>query len=184
MKKIRNLYVYLICIIQIVFMFLLYLANDKLDVYTNYVYISLSILFMFIQISFVLKEYKLGIVLSVLFIINALFIRNKIEIDDYFNFNIYLDYWFKHISNDVVFYNLIGNVFVFIPLGLFIYFDCKKILKTLITILLLICLFEFSQALLKLGIFDVVDIILNYLGVMFVILGVYIWEIKIKKKNN
>ena len=51
-------------------------------------------------------------------------------------------------------------------------------------LLLLICLFEFSQALLKLGIFDVVDIIVNYLGAMFVILGVYIWEIKIKKNNN
>lgn len=184
MKKIRDLYVYLICIIQIVFMFLLYLANDKLNVYTNFVYYIISILFIFIQMSFILKKYKMGKLLSILFIINALFIRRRIEVEDYFNFNFYLKYWFNHLENEVVFYNLIGNIFVFIPLGTFIYFDYKNLFKSLLLMLIMICTFEFLQAILKLGIFDIVDIILNYLGVVFVILGVHIWEIKIKKKNN
>ena len=48
---------------------------------------------------------------------------------------------------------------------------------------LLIVVLEFFQVFFKLGGFDVVDIILNYLGIFLVTLGVYIWERRKLVKN-
>ena len=184
MKKINNVYIYFICIIELVFMFLLYLVNEKLNIYSNLSYFTLSILFLTILLVFVIKKYSFGIVIGLMFIVNALFFRNKVELDSYFNFKIYLDYWFKHISNEVVFYNILGNVCVFIPLAIFMYFDSRKYFDTLKSILYVIILFEFSQAFLKLGVFDIVDIVLNYFGVVIIITGVYLWDLKVLMKNN
>lgn len=184
MKKINNFTVYLICIIECLFMFLLFIINNRLNVYSSISYTSLSILFLCILIIYVLKRYRIGIVISFLFIINALFFRYKVELEKYFNFEIYLDYWFKHIDNEVVFYNILGNVLIFIPFSLFVYLETKNYFNTIQLVLYLIVLLEFSQAIFKLGVFDIVDIVLNFCGVAVFITGVQLWKIKTLKKNN
>lgn len=184
MKKLRNIYIYFICMIEMLFMFILYMVDKKLNIYSDLSYFTLSVIFLIILLLFVLKKYKLGIIYGLLFIINALFFRNKVNLDTYFNFDIYLDYWFKHISNEVVFFNILGNICVFIPLAIFMYCDSKKYFDTLKSVLYVIILFEFSQAFLKLGVFDIVDIVLNYFGVVIIITGVYLWDLKVLMKNN
>lgn len=183
MKSIKDIYVYIICFMQMIFMYLLFLVNDRLNIYSNFVYILISILFLFTLIFIVLKKYNISLYISLLFLISVLFLRRKIIIDDYFNFDIYLDYWFKHIKNDVVFYNILGNVLIFTPTSISLYLYLESLYKTFIIMFLLIIVLEFFQAFFKLGVFDVVDIILNYLGIFLVTLGVYIWERRKLVKN-
>ena len=64
---------------------------------------------------------------------------------------------------------------LFIPLGII----NKNILKSIIIILLI----ETLQLTLKKGIFDVVDIILNTVGVLLGFLGEKLWMIIKKKKK-
>lgn len=67
------------------------------------------------------------------------------------------------------FHNVVGNVFVFVPLGYFLPLLCKKFQKGTLVILtgfLVSLIFELCQYFLYLGSADIDDIILNLLGVI------------------
>lgn len=73
------------------------------------------------------------------------------------------------INRDIVYRNLIGNVVLFIPLGLiFPYFveKCRKLLPCLMYSALTVAIVEVLQLLTRQGSFDVDDIILNTLGAL------------------
>lgn len=91
-----------------------------------------------------------------------------------YNFNLYLNKWLPILFKDkTVFINVFGNIILFIPLGIFFK---KDIYLTFIIIIVL----EITQFILIRGVFDITDIILNYLGVLIGFLGVKIWQ---KKKK-
>ena len=77
-------------------------------------------------------------------------------------------------KNKVIFLNILGNIILFIPMGII----NKNILKSFIIILII----ELSQILLKKGIFDIVDIVLNMLGALVGFIGAKIWMKIIKNK--
>ena len=92
-----------------------------------------------------------------------------------FNFEFYLPLWLNNIfTNKTIFINILGNIILFIPLGVITN-------KNIIYAFIIVIIVELSQVLLKRGIFDIVDILLNYIGISLGILGVYIWK-KIKTK--
>lgn len=73
------------------------------------------------------------------------------------------------INADTVYRNLIGNVVLFIPLGLiFPYFveKCRKLLPCLMYSALTVAIVEVLQLLTRQGSFDVDDIILNTVGAL------------------
>lgn len=81
----------------------------------------------------------------------------------------YVKLFSKGYAYDYVIRNFIGNVIMFIPLGLFLPAVKRRFrrLKRFIPVVLLILLgIETSQLLLLRGVFDVDDIILNLLGAL------------------
>ena len=83
-------------------------------------------------------------------------------------------------TNRIVFINLIGNILLFIPLGAILSsFNkiglIKKILLAIVTIIVL----EALQYILRLGVFDIIDIICNMIGV---VIGIVFLSIPLTEK--
>lgn len=83
-------------------------------------------------------------------------------------------------TNRIVFINLIGNILLFIPLGAILSsFNkiglIKKILLAIVTIIVL----ETLQYILRLGVFDIIDIICNMIGV---VMGIIFLSIPLTEK--
>lgn len=94
----------------------------------------------------------------------SLFYRKTSNTEQSTNPN-YMRKWINIIfTNKVVFLNIIGNIFLFLPLGTFIYNIKLNIrLKMLIIIVVIISL-EVLQYITKKGVFDYIDILLNLIG--------------------
>lgn len=110
-----------------------------------------------------------------------LFYREKTDnnISDTDYINKWIDLLF---SNKIVFINVFGNLVLYIP---FVYFLKGFIKKTLLSIIIVfgfIVIGEYVQYLLKIGVFDLVDIAINTLGVLMfgLVLEVSVWMKKIK----
>ena len=73
----------------------------------------------------------------------------------------WLDLIFK---NKIVFINIIGNIILFIPMGIIMKSLNVRLIEFLILILFIIFLIELTQYISKRGVFDISDIILNYIG--------------------
>lgn len=82
---------------------------------------------------------------------------------------------------DTWFYNTLGNVLLFLPIGVFLSFRFPKISKvwSIITILLFSLVIEIIQYITQLGVLDVDDILLNTFGGF---LGFLILDL-VNKKN-
>src|SRR5690606_26962571 len=73
-----------------------------------------------------------------------------------FNFDFYLVKWLPYtFKNKIVFLNIIGNILIFIPFGIY----ARNILIGLFFIVLV----EYLQVYFHRGMFDVVDIFLNFI---------------------
>ena len=112
-------------------------------------------------------------------IIATLLLRNRNE--NYIQSDFYLDSWFKILfTNKTVFVNVIGNILIYIPLYILIRHESNS--KLLIIYFLIgIVFIEFMQYILKVGVFDIADIVLNFLGVSIVHLFL---EVKEWQKNR
>lgn len=102
----------------------------------------------------------------ILFMAGILFGRDiPYEINS-FNFKSNLPTWIYRMDILLVFYFIVGNIIVFVPLGFFIsyiYGIKRGLLYSFFTILTI----ELSQGITKLGWFDIDDIILNNIGALF-----------------
>lgn len=83
----------------------------------------------------------------------------------------YLNDWIKLVlSSKIVFINIIGNLLLYIP----IVFLSKSIIqsktKNIFVSLVLIITLETLQYFLKLGVFDIIDILVNFIGVILSLL--------------
>ena len=83
---------------------------------------------------------------------------------------------------DIPIRNLLGNLIMFLPMGIYLPYYIKKINKVSgFTILMIILLFiiEVIQVVTKRGSFDIDDFILNMLGAL---IGFGIWKMKVVQK--
>lgn len=90
---------------------------------------------------------------------------------------------FNSYNLDIFLYNILGNIIVFIPLGLLISCILRRkknaIIVMIISLVFILCA-ETMQLVLRVGVFDVDDIILNLLGSYIGYIG-FNW---IKKYNT
>lgn len=156
--------------------------------------ISLLLLFKHYHYLFSIKL-QIILILALIIFSFGLFINNKISFlgylislyavlllrehtDNNYSDNFYLDIWLKNLfSNKIIFINVFGNLILYIP---FVYY-----LNTKYKYILVFCLIiagEYVQYLLNVGVFDVVDIIINILGIFLymIVYEVFIW---MKKKK-
>ena len=101
---------------------------------------------------------RISLTCYLLFILSFLFYRNPVE--DNFNFDFYLWDWLKLArKNRIVFINIFGN-FCYLLLA-FLY--SREIF--LLIIIALVLVLELMQYITKRGVFDIVDIFLNIVGI-------------------
>lgn len=160
------------------FIFKIYYQIFNIEIITmlsiSYLVFSIGI---FTSSKIAFSGYLLG-----LFII--LFYREQID-NNYTNSD-YINLWIKNLfSNKIIFINVFGNVILYIPFVYYLNKFSKNILFSIILVFNFIVIGEYVQYLLKIGVFDLVDIVINTLGVLIYVLiyEVLIWMKKIKKKN-
>jgi hypothetical protein len=102
---------------------------------------------------------RISLTCYLLFILSFLFYRNPVE--DNFNFDFYLWDWLKLArKNRIVFINIFGNLLLFAPLPFYI-----RGKYSLLIIIALVLVLELMQYITKRGVFDIVDIFLNIVGI-------------------
>ena len=73
--------------------------------------------------------------------------------------------WIKLIfKNKTVFINIVGNILIFIPAGFILKVYFKKTVLILLFGLIGLTIIELVQVILQVGVFDVVDILLNFMN--------------------
>lgn len=86
------------------------------------------------------------------------------------------------MNRDIPIKNLLGNFVLFLPMGIFLPILFKRLSifkKYIITIILVLLLIEIIQVIIRLGSFDIDDLLLNLLGA---ILGFSIYKLLVQLK--
>lgn len=173
-KKLQKMVKYAIEATIFVFLYVIiyvFLSKNKYQIFFQIVpqgLLSLLILVNIFVITHILFDkknpwYHLLLFTYFLLLISVLFIRPPYKSHQYIDEN-YLKTWWKYLfKNRVVFINVVGNVLLFIPLGIILKINFKSLVKYFLSLLIIIVL-ELIQLLTKRGIFDFNDIILNYGG--------------------
>lgn len=171
--KMKNIY-FQICINILLFISIsLILSSNQLfktySLVIKLIYIISSVvigdyfLYLFFKPKISQINYYVALFFYVIILLITLFYRKEQKeylITDGF----YIIKWLKLILiNKIVFYNLIGNIILFIPLG---FFNKNHSLKYLFIAFIIIILIEFLQYITKRGVFDIIDIVLNIIGVL------------------
>lgn len=181
-RRIKNI-IYILMFSLLIFIILV--NNELMKTIFNIKYLTIiSILISIViinvfQILFNIKnDIQILLISYILLIIICLFIRKPFE--DYKKENInYIYKWLTLIfTNKIVFINIIGNICLFVPFGIIINKYKMNCIVKLILSLLIITILEILQYITKRGIFDYIDILLNYIGV---IIGIIITT---KKKRG
>lgn len=110
--------------------------------------------------------YYLSLLLYIVFLYLCLFDRNMKE-NKIYSDGTYIKEWIKIIfKNKIVFKNVIGNIIIFIPMGIFIKtIPIHTIYQIIVSILIIIGI-ETLQYITQIGVFDIMDIFLNMLGTL------------------
>ena len=91
----------------------------------------------------------------------------KVPIENSISTKFYLKEWIKLLFiNRIVFINVIGNIILFIPLGYLLKSFLRNNILVFIIGILITLLLELIQFVAKLGVFDIIDIFLNALGII------------------
>lgn len=86
------------------------------------------------------------------------------------------------INKSIPLKNLVGNLILFIPMGIYLPYFLKKLNRVwafIIVLILLLFLIELTQVVTRRGSFDIDDFILNMLGSM---LGFGLWKMIFRQK--
>lgn len=135
----------------------------------NVFIIILSIIMLWFCLNQIFKIHKnkLYIFICIIYVILlylVLFNREKFD-ESIYSDGTYITKWIKLIfTNKVVFINLIGNILIFIPLGIFLKYFKIRFISAFVIIIILVISIETLQYLTKRGIFDIMDIFLNIIG--------------------
>lgn len=171
-KNMKNL----LLVIYIFWTLLFCILVRKIEIFNNYslvIKITYSVLTLVViqYIIYIITKYKpleinqyISLFCYMLIILITLYYRKSLRVETASN-KFYLGEWLKiMLVNKTVFLNIIGNIIIFIPLGIFFkQFTLKDYIKIIIMISIVILL-EVIQYLSKKGIFDYIDILLNIIG--------------------
>ena len=103
-------------------------------------------------------------IIYVILLYLVLFNREKFD-ESIYSDGTYIIKWIKLIfTNKFVFINLIGNILIFVPLGIFLKYFKIQLISAFMIIIILVISIESLQYLTKRGIFDIIDIFLNIIG--------------------
>lgn len=110
--------------------------------------------------------YMIMIAIYILFLYLCLFDRD-INKNRVYSDGTYIKKWIKILfTNKIVFRNIIGNIIIFIPMGIFIKnIKIKKIYQFMLIISIIISI-ETLQYITQIGVFDIMDILLNAIGAL------------------
>lgn len=110
--------------------------------------------------------YYIYLIIYILFLYLCLFNRSMKE-NKIYSDGTYIKEWIKIIfKNKTVFKNVIGNIIIFIPMGIFLKtIHIKWVYQIILSILIIICI-ETLQYIIQIGVFDIMDILLNFLGTL------------------
>lgn len=177
MYKIKKIKIFKSLIIFLLSFILFKLINESyiINIYNAYELIFISILSSSVIINTLFIEdsnkymYIIEYSLLLIFILFFRKTNKNINVSD----TEYIYKWIKNIfNNSVIFTNIIGNIVLFIPMGIII---GKSKIKNIFKLLIIVTLFpliEIIQYILKIGVFDIYDILLYYIG--FILGVIYI----------
>ena len=173
-------------IIYILSVVLLYIILNKIPLFNSYnIYIKILYLFLLeVVLSFIIdnllsnKISNIYMLLSffsymiILFI--TLYVRKHSSEDIIEDPNYIKDWIYILFSNYTVFINIVCNVILFIPLGIYISYIKLVDIYKLIIVIIFISINEYIQFIFKRGVFDFIDICLNLIGT---ILGYILFKV-------
>ena len=151
-----------------------YMIVTHQTIYNNISIILICLSLILYSIGVLIDKKGLLIIGYLLSVITIILVRQRS--DKIVNDEFYIIDWIMLIfENEVVFINVIGNIVLYIPL--YILLNGKFII-----ILVLIIVLELLQYILELGVFDIIDILLNITGLIItmIIYKVNKWITKIK----
>lgn len=187
MNKNKKHKIYLIkFIIYILSVVLLYIILNKIPLFNSYnIYIKILYLFLLeVVLSFIIdnllsnKISNIYMLLSffsymiILFI--TLYVRKQSSENIIEDPNYIKDWIYILFSNYTVFINIVCNVILFIPLGIYISYIKLVDIYKLIIVIIFISINEYIQFIFKRGVFDFIDICLNLIGT---ILGYILFKV-------
>lgn len=134
------------------------------------------------------------------FLVSILFLGGRVasaeSFDTYIHYNVnlvpfktigvYFNGYINHSSySSIAFTNLVANLIIFFPMGILVPSLFKKVntFKFVVIMFLMLLGVEMTQLILKIGIFDIDDIILNFLGA-FIGYILFICYLGIKRFND
>lgn len=140
----------------------MFAIDNQVDFLKNVDLLTIILYLLFALMIMISEKYSL--IVYLLFLIRVLLVRNSKVTG--INMDLYLSKWLKIVfTNKIVFFNIIGNVVIFMPLPVYIRNLVKKDLIVLLSLVIIVC-FEVLQFVLQVGVLDINDIILNFLGVV------------------
>lgn len=168
-------YIILLIVYSLLYIILFTIFNQitlflRFSIFIKYIYIFLLIIvlhfiFSIIFLKHVRKSFLYLSFISYMFIIIVTLYVRKSSSNSIIADPIYIYSWLKILfTNKVVFINIFGNIILFIPFGIYLKVFNVNIIFSLIFSLLIIILLELLQYIHLIGIFDINDILLNYLG--------------------
>lgn len=178
MKYIKEIIGGLCIILLTIFMgswdYVIKLSTLFIPMINRYIYIFISLSFIYMMARCILntnKTNKIGLIIVysiILFL--TLFVRKKYDTFQY-NFEFYLLEWVKKMFVDkVVFVNLMGNLVLFMPLGFILSKINKNKLCNILIGMGIVIVLELCQFISKRGVFDIIDILLNGIGLILLVL--------------
>ncbi len=111
-------------------------------------------------------------------------IKEILEIDKIRNINIIPFYYSNEVGFDFHFKEVVENILIFIPFGIYLKMLNKEDKKIIIYGFTLSVLLELSQFVFKLGATDITDLITNTLGTIIGVLGYCLLEKIFKNKEK
>lgn len=169
-----------LCILIITFVFFIVVKKTlvEFNIFLKRVEYYLTIFFGLVLVFIYKRKYNISILCYIGMLFVFLLFREKV--DKAYNFDFYLIKWLKMIStNRIVFINIIGNLLLFLPLTILILVREKSNLFALISTFVLVVFLETIQFITKTGVFDVVDILLNTMGIL---LGMLFYKLLFHRK--
>lgn len=150
------------------------------EVYLPFVKVIVALLIGIFVYFLYQNEYKKSIFIYLSFIIVIMFYREKVDVN--VSFKMYLWQWLKIIfKNRSVLFSILGNIFLFFPLTLLILRVDERCFLVMIILFIMVLVLEILQFFTKRGVFDIIDIVLNYFGI---ILGAVIYKAFGKKREE
>ncbi len=140
--------------------------RNEIIIYILGIFIVFFILDNILQLTKNKKIKYIYIIIYIIFLYLCLFDRN-INNERVFSDGTYIKKWLKLVfKNKIIFKNLIGNIIIFIPMGIFIKnININFVYQIFLSIAIIVCI-EFLQYITRIGVFDIIDIFLNILGVL------------------